>query len=148
MGAVFFKYSHFSWVCFPGIFGSTKINHWKIWDREPHLLPLPVVFILQMLDCLAFPVHTMLFHAWYPPVLVALQAFPSPPSFSGWLTPIHHSVSPPPGSLPGVESAPLLGSPVALNQLIFMQYVPGPVLLGMHQCVKQTKILPSGNLHS
>lgn len=30
MGAVFFKYSHFSWVCFLGIFGSTNINHWKI----------------------------------------------------------------------------------------------------------------------
>lgn len=72
------------------------------------LLPLPELFILQILDCLRFPAHSLLYHPWYPPVLTALQSFPSPPSFSAWLTPIHLSVSPPPGSLLWMQSAPLL----------------------------------------
>jgi len=29
-------------------------------------------FILQILDCLKFPVHTMLLHTWCSPMLVAL----------------------------------------------------------------------------
>ena len=69
------------------------------------------------------------------------------PTFSAWLTSIYPSVSPPPGSLLGMESAPLC-SPVAFNdsfnQLLFMWYVPGPVLLVMHQCIEQIQILPQG----
>ena len=133
---------------FRGIFGPTKISHWTTWERETHLLPIPILLYstntrLPEVSCSHHaPSHLGLPHA------SRSTGIPFPTFPLRMTNPMHHPVSPPPGSLPGMESAPLLDSPVGPNQLILMWYVLGPVLLGIHQCTKQTKILPLKNLHS
>ena len=110
---------------FRGIFGPTKISHWTTWERETHLLPIPILLYstntrLPEVSCSHHaPSHLGLPHA------SRSTGIPFPTFPLRMTNPMHHTY-----------------------HISISWYVLGPVLLGIHQCTKQTKILPLKNLHS